>query len=370
VVLGGLHTTACPDEAARHADVLVLGPAEEAWPHLLADFRRGCTAPVYRSLHRDLSALPPLRRDLIKRENYLVPNSIVVSRGCPHACDFCYSNSFFRGGTHFYTRGVDAALAEIESLPGRHVFFLDDNILGDKKFATALFSGMRGMGRIWQGAATVRSVLDADLLDLAVETGLRSLFIGFESLNQAAMQNHGKHHNRVEEYQQAIALLQERGVMTNASFVFGVDEDDPSVFDATTEWAVSHGIETATFHLLTPYPGTALFERYAAAGRIRHHNWDLYDTRHAVFTHPTMSAETLETGYWKSYEHFYGWKNIGRSAWRKTGVLGVARHALYVTAWKKMDPLWALLIRLRKLAVAIPPLETVLRGRAVAPTST
>jgi len=168
VVMGGLHVTACPEEAAQHADTIVLGPAEEAWPRFLADFRRGHAVPVYRSTRRDLNSLPPLRRDLIKRGNYLVPNSISVSRGCPHRCDFCYGNSFFRGGEHFYTVPVRRALEEIRSLPGRHLFFLDDNIFGDREFAASLFRGMRGMGRVWQGAATVRSVLDTNLLDLRV----------------------------------------------------------------------------------------------------------------------------------------------------------------------------------------------------------
>jgi radical SAM superfamily enzyme YgiQ (UPF0313 family) len=362
VVLGGLHPTACPEEASLHADTLVLGPAEEAWPRFLADFRAGRAAPLYTSRTRDLDSLPRPRRDLINRRLYLVPNSMVVSRGCPHACDFCYSNSFFRGGRRFYTVRIDQALAEIETLPGRHLFFLDDNIFGDPAFAAFLFRGMRGMRRIWQGAATVKSILDVDLLDLAVESGLASLFIGFESLNQEAVRRHGKRHNDVVEYERAIRLLQERGVMVNASFVFGVDEDEPDVFDSTVAWAVERGIETATFHILTPYPGTDLYERCAADGRLRHRDWDLYDTRHAVFEHPRMSSEQLEAGYWRAYENFYSWRGIMKSAAQKAGSIAKARHAAYVVAWKKMDPLWSLVIGLKKLPLALPPLEWALRA--------
>lgn len=362
VVIGGLHPTACPDEAARHADFLVLGPAEEAWPRFLNDFRRGCAAPVYRSGHRDLASLPAIRRGLIDRKRYLVPNSVVTSRGCPHRCDFCYSNDFFRGGRHFYTMSLERAVEEIDALPGRHLFFLDDNIFGDRWFAMALFREMRGMGRIWQGAATVRSILDTELLDLAVESGLRSLFVGFESLDQAEMRRHGKHHNRVTEYEHAAALLRDRGVMINGSFVFGLDGDDASVFSATTEWAIANGIETATFHILTPYPGTDLFNRYAASGRLLHRNWDLYDTRHVVFNHPMMSAETIAAGYRNAYRVFYKWRSIVRSSRCKQTPLDAARHIAYVGAWKKMDPLWSLLIALQQLGFAIPPLETVLNG--------
>jgi len=299
---------------------------------------------------------------LIERKKYLVPNSIVISRGCPHTCDFCYSNSFFRGGSRFYTYPIDKALSEIQQLPGRHLFFLDDNVFGDPVFAASLFRSMIGMNRIWQGAATVRAILNTSLLDLAVKSGLRSLFIGFESLNQHAMHRHQKRHNRVTEYDRAVNMLHERGVMINASFIFGLDGDNSSVFDATTDWAISKGIETATFHLLTPYPGTEIYRKYSASNRLLHRDWDLYDTRHAVFSHPKMSKDTLERGYARSYETFYKWANIVRSARTKSTLTENLRHLAYVGAWKKFDPLWSVLIRLRGLELAIPALEKVLNG--------
>jgi len=137
VALGGLHVTSLPAEAAEHADTIFLGPGEDTWPQFLSDFRGGCAKPVYRSRTRTLADLPPVRRDLIKRGLYLVPNSIVVSRGCPHVCDFCYKEAFFEGGRSFYTQTVDAALAEIERLPGRHLYFLDDHLFGNVPFASA-----------------------------------------------------------------------------------------------------------------------------------------------------------------------------------------------------------------------------------------
>ena len=257
---------------------------------------------------------------------------------------------------------MEKALSEIQQLPGRHLFFLDDNIFGDPVFAASLFSSMIGMNRIWQCAATVRSILNARLLDLAVQSGLRSLFIGFESLNQHAMHQHQKRHNRVAEYELAVKMLHDRGVMINASFVFGLDGDTSSVFDATTEWAISKGIETATFHILTPYPGTELYEKYTTSKRILHHNWDLYDTRHVVFSHPNMSRDTIEEGYVRSYKSFYKWANIIRSARNKPTLIENLRHIAYVSAWKKIDPLWSTLIKIRGLELAIPTLERVLNG--------
>ena len=159
VAIGGLHVTSLPDEAALHGDTIFLGPGEDTWPQFLRDYRAGHPARRYQSQRRTLANVPPIRRDLIKRHLYLVPNSIVVSRGCPYVCDFCYKEAFFKGGRSFYTQSVDAALAEIDRLPGRHLYFLDDHLFGNARFASGLFDGMRGMGRLWQAAGTVNSVL-------------------------------------------------------------------------------------------------------------------------------------------------------------------------------------------------------------------
>ena len=327
MVLGGLHVTSLPEEAAAHADTIFIGPGEDTWPRFLADFRRGSPERVYRSTLRTLDGLPPIRRDLIKRRLYLVPNSIVVSRGCPHVCDFCYKEAFFEGGRSFYTQTVDAALAEIERLPGRHLYFLDDHLFGNRRFASALFEGMRGMGRLWQAAGTVNAVLAPDLLERAVKSGLRSLFVGFETLNPANLSEQRKYQNLRRDYGATIRRLHDLGVMINGSFVFGMDGDDPSVFERTVTWAVEHGIETATFHILTPYPGTALYRRMANECRLTTDNWDLYDTRHAVFRPAQMSGSDLERGYRWAYREFYRWGSIVRGAAAHDDLFAGLRHA-------------------------------------------
>ena len=360
VALGGLHVTSMPEEAARHADTIFVGPGEDTWPAFLADFRRGRPAGVYRSTTRTLEGVPPIRRDLIKRRLYLVPNSIVVSRGCPHVCDFCYKEAFFEGGRSFYTQTVDAALAEIERLPGRHLYFLDDHLFGNRKFASALFSGMRGMGRLWQAAGTVNAVLAPGLLEQAVEAGLRSLFVGFETLSTRNLIEQHKHQNLRRDYAAAARRLHDLGVMINGSFVFGMDGDDTSVFARTVEWAIGQGIETATFHILTPYPGTALHARMTAERRITTNDWDLYDTRHAVFTPARMTAETLERGYRLAYRDFYRWGAIARGAAAHDSLAASLRHAAYAAGWKKFEPLWDLIIRARRAGVMLPALEAIL----------
>src|SRR5437868_10838795 len=364
VALGGLHVTSLPEEAAGHADTISLGPGEDTWPKFLADFRRGRPERVYRSRVRTLTGIPPIRRDLIKRRLYLVPNSIVVSRGCPHVCDFCYKEAFFQGGRSYYTQTVDAALGEIDRLPGRHLYFLDDHLFGNRRFAAALFEGMKGMGRVWQAAGTVNSILESRfeprLLEKAAACGLRSLFVGFETINPAALQEQHKYQNLNRDYSAAIARLHDLGTMVNGSFVFGMDDDDETVFDRTVEWAIKQGIETATFHILTPYPTTALYERMAQQGRLLHSNWDLYDTRHVVYRPAKLTPEALETGYWRAYRDFYRWSSIFQGAWTKERWNDRLRHMAYAAGWKKFEPAWDMIIKAKRASSMLPVLETIL----------
>lgn len=360
VCLGGLHVTSLPEEAAQHADTIFLGPGEDTWPEFLEDFRQGRPRARYVSRTRTLAGLPPIRRDLIQRCNYLVPNSLVVTRGCPHRCDFCYKEAFFEGGRGFYTQTVDAALAEIEGLPGRHLYFLDDHLFGNVPFAEGLFEGMRGMGRLWQAAATVQSILRTDLPRRAAEAGLRSLFVGFETLSPGNLRDHAKLQNLGRDYSEAVRRLHDLGVMINGSFVFGMDDDGPDVFERTVEWALQHGIETATFHILTPYPGTALHARMQAEGRILHRDWDLYDTRHTVFEPARMSGRTLEDGYWRAYRDFYRWGSLLRGASTKGTLPRKARHLAYAAGWKKFEWLWDRIIRARQTNRILPILEATL----------
>jgi len=360
VAMGGLHVTSLPDEAAAHADAIFLGPGEDTWPAFLDDFRAGQPRARYTSRDRTLAHLPPIRRDLIQRHRYLVPNSIVVSRGCPHHCDFCYKDAFFEGGKSFYTQRVDDALAEIDRLPGRHLYFLDDHLFGNRRFASALFAGMAGTGRVWQAAGTVDSVLAPGLLEEAVAAGLRSLFVGFETVNAGNLAGQRKRQNIGRDYAAVVRRLHSVGVMVNASFVFGMDDDGPDVFDRTVEWAVGQGIETATFHIMTPYPGTGLYQRMRAAGRMLHEDWDRYDTRQVVFAPRGMTATQLEAGYRRAYRDFYRWGALWRGAATKPVLRDRLRHLAYAGGWKKFEPVWDLLIRSRHVLHALPLLEAAL----------
>jgi radical SAM superfamily enzyme YgiQ (UPF0313 family) len=368
VCLGGLHVTSLPDEASAHADAIFLGPGEQTFPQFLDDFRAGKPARVYTSASgRTLERVPPIRRDLIRRNFYLVPNSIVVTRGCPQHCDFCYKDAFFQGGRGFYTQRVEDALAEIERLPGRHLYFLDDHLLGDRRFAEALFEGMKGMRRLFQGAATVDSILRGDLIERAAEAGLRSIFVGFETLTPENLRRSNKRQNLGRDYKAVADRLHSLGIMINGSFVFGMDDDGEDVFRRTVDWAIDHGITTATFHIQTPYPGTQLHARMAREGRMLTRDWSLYDTRHVVYRPSKLKPETLKEGYDWAYREFYRWNSIARASRHHGTLKHQAKHFFYAAGWKKFEPLWDLIIRARQLTRATPLLEGVLsrasRGR-------
>lgn len=361
VAMGGLHVTALPEEAEAHADAIFLGPAEQTFPEFLRDFKNKQPKKRYVSLEgRTIVGQPPIRRDLIKRNKYLVPNSLVFSRGCPHHCDFCYKDAFFKGGRSFYTQRVDEVLAEIDRLKGRHLYFLDDHLLGHPRLASTLFEEMRGMGRVFQGAATVQSILQGDLIEKAARAGLRSLFVGFETLSEKNLQQSNKHQNLKLDYTKAVKRLHELGIMINGSFVFGLDEDDHDVFSRTVEWGVENALTTATYHILTPYPGTRLFSEMEKSGRIRSRNWELYDTRHVVYQTRSMTEVELKNGYWRAYRDFYQWSNVFKASFSHESLRHQLKHLFYTGGWKKFESLWNIIINIGGLKYMLPLLESLL----------
>lgn len=361
VVLGGLHVTSLPEEASLHANSIFIGPGEETFPQFLKDFKAKKTQLIYQSTRRTLVGVPRVRRDLIKRTRYLVPNSIVVSRGCPHHCNFCYKDAFFKGGKSFYTQKVDDALAEIDALPGKHLYFLDYHLLGHQRFSSELFEGMKGMGRLFQGASTVDAILRGDLIEKAVDAGLRSIFIGFESLDEKNLTHSNKRQNLGRKYEAVIQRLSDLGVMINGSFVFGLDRDDQDVFKRTVDWAIENGLTTSTFHILTPYPGTQLYGDMQKQNRIKTYDWDLYNTREVVYEPAKLEPNQIKEGYEWAYKEFYRWKNIYRSSvFHKEMPARAIKQFAYSAGWKKFEPLWNFMIKSRQLNSMLPLLESLL----------
>jgi len=219
---------------------------------------------------------------------------------------------------------------------------------------------MKGMRRLFQGAATVDSILRGDLIQQAAEAGLRSIFVGFETLTPGNLARSNKRQNLGRDYKAVTDRLHSLGVMINGSFVFGMDDDGEDVFRRTVDWAVAHGITTATFHIQTPYPGTRLYAQMRSAGRIVTSDWNLYDTRHVVYRPARLQPEALKAGYDWAYEEFYRWGSIARASLRHGTLKHQAKHFFYASGWKRFEPLWDLMIRARQLRNVTPLLEAVL----------
>jgi len=365
VVLGGLHPTSLPDEAAQHADAVCIGPAEPVWGQLLADFEQGRLQKFYRGRPEGSATLVPLpRRERMNPRAYLLRHTMVTSRGCPHACDFCYKSSFW-GPAYYEPRPMADIERELGRIDDRLVFFLDDNLLANRRHARALFDVLRGSGIVWQAAASLDVARDSHYLDEAYRAGCRSLFVGFESLSPENMRGNNKLVNAATDYAEVCRRFHDAGIMINGSFVFGFDCDGPDVFERTLEFTVASKILTASFHVLTPLPGTRAFARLEAEGRLLHRNWDLYDTYHAVFRPRRMTPEQLESGYDHAKRLFGSCGSILRRSW---GLPGVLKRIAYNVAWTRVDPLWVAIIRAGLMPFATRIFQRVLQLSTKAPS--
>jgi radical SAM superfamily enzyme YgiQ (UPF0313 family) len=219
---------------------------------------------------------------------------------------------------------------------------------------------MKGMNRVFQGAATVDSVLRGNLIEKAAEAGLRSLFVGFETFSPNNLKQSNKKQNLEKDYVKAVNRLHSLGIMINGSFVFGLDEDDQDVFKRTVEWGVKNSITTSTYHILTPYPGTRLFKNMEEQGRILTKNWDLYDTRNVVYQTKNLTADELKNGYDWAYKEFYSWSNIIKSSFNHESHKHKLKHFFYTGGWKKFEPVWNFLIKTKNLNNMLPLLESIL----------
>lgn len=358
VVLGGLHPTSMPEEAAAHADAVCIGPAETVWREILEDFENGRLRKFYRGQCEGSAALAPIpRRDLMNPRAYLVPHTMVASRGCPHSCDFCYKRSFW-GPVYYEQRPMADIDRELSMVNDHLVFFLDDNLLGSRRFARALFEVLRGSGIVWQAAASLDVARDRRYLDEAYRAGCRSLFLGFESLSPENMWNNNKPVNATADYAEICRRFHDAGIMINGSFMFGFDWDGPDVFERTVEFADRNKILTASFHILTPLPGTTAFERLEAEGRLLHRDWKLYDTYHAVFRPRRMTPGQLDAGLVLAKRRFGEYGSILR---RSLGLPGSLKRIAYNLAWMKVDPLWIAIIRAGLMPYATRIFERILR---------
>ena len=305
VVLGGVHVSVLPGEAMDHADSILVGRGETAWPRLLADFRNGRMKRVYREdeLPDDiLPGVPAPRRDLQRRSGYMMPNTVQATRGCRRVCDFCSVPAVW---PHYLKRPVADVLRDIRNIPGRIIAFNDVSLVDDADYAKELFTAMIPLRKKWGGLVTADSLQNDELLDLMIASGCVYLLIGFESGDQATLRGIRKNFNQALRYKEFVAMLQRRGITIQGCFVFGFDHDDSSVFASTVELVQNLGVDIPRYSLYTPYPGTALFRRLMEERRILSFNWNDYDTMHVVIQPAQMTPEELYRGFKWAYRETF-----------------------------------------------------------------
>jgi len=310
VIAGGIHITADPEGTVNSFDAISVGMAERVWTKILKDKENNSLKKIYYDMDNiSGKEIVSPDYDIIDKSKYLYTNIISTSRGCPFQCDFCY-NSCKNVLKTYINRPVDDVIKDINALKTRHIMFIDDNFIGNPKWTKELLKVIKPRRLKWNAAVTSNIVDMPELLDEMKEAGCQSLFIGFESINSKSLESVHKVQNSVNRYEKLVDEVHKRGIMINASFVFGLDEDDSSIFKSTLEWIVKNKIETVTSHILTPYPGTKLYKTLLVENRIVDFNLASYNTASVVYKPKNMTAEELYNGYIWIYKELYTFKNI------------------------------------------------------------
>jgi radical SAM superfamily enzyme YgiQ (UPF0313 family) len=322
VVLGGIHVSLNPEEALAQADSIVVGEAELTWNELIQDFRKGNLKKAYKAKSlSDLDSTPPPRRDLLKKENYQMPYLIQASKGCPYGCEFCSLHSFVGYSPRY--RRIENVVKEIQEIPDDKFLFADDNIYGNRSYTMDLFKAMIPLKKHWVAESTWHIAYDEEILTLAKQSGCAGLFIGFDSINKQRMIKKIPDSKNVEEvYINAIKSIQKKGIAVVAAFVFGLDNDDTSVFERSLRIAQRGGANLVNFSVLVPYPGTPIFNRLKKEGRIIEWDWSKYISPNVCFEPKNMSVRQVKEGTIWAQKEFYSLGNILKisfAAFRKLG---------------------------------------------------
>ncbi len=364
VVLGGLHVISCPEECALHADALAVGEGVQVWGAILRDIDAGALRQVYRGDYsRPYRDDPAPRRDLLPRASFLTTTSLIATRGCHNRCGFCYLST--EGLSMPYRmrdpqQVVDEFVADGQS----YAVFIDNNLGSRPEYLRRLCRALRPIERIWSAAVTIDVTDDAALVREMALAGCTGVFIGFESLTGANLSDARKKTPRPEDYARRVRVLHDQGIQVNGSFVLGFDHDGPDVFERTVAWIEAARLECATFHILTPYPGTPLFRQMKAERRLLHEDWELFDTAHVVFRPRHMTPERLAEGYAWCYEQLFSHASIWRRRpddWR-----AALPYLLMSYLYKRSNEMWRHLIRHDLTHAVWSPLVEWTRRRHVA----
>lgn len=340
VVLGGIHPTLLPDEALRHADAVVVGDAEGLWPQVVADLRHGRSRGIYRhACSPHLRGLPELPRFRLSRRGYATLQAVQATRGCPHGCAFC-SITAAANGQH-RCRPMAEVIEEIRGLPSRFFLLVDDNLMANRDYAQEFLQALRPLRKQWAGQTTLALARDPELLRLASEAGCIGVFVGLETFSETNLTDMNKTCHRASEYRAAVQAFHAHGIGVEAGVVFGFDGDRSEVFRRTLKILEELQIDAIQVSLVTPLPGTRLFENMT--DRILDWNWADYDFHHVVFQPRGMSVEALQAGHdWITREFYRPWRILRRiaralaqpSRWRTLPFLLVLNLAYWGRTWR------------------------------------
>lgn len=337
VVLGGPHVSVLPEEGLQYADSVVVGEAEGTWDRLMDDFIRGGRSAL-RKIYKadalpDLSQIPFPRWDILKKGRYIANKVLHLTRGCPYNCSFCSVTQLF--GRKIRFRPVDKVVDFInrhigKGIKGRLFVFLDDNIMGHKKYAKKLFKALIPLKIMWMSQSSINAAYDEELLDLAAKSGCKALFVGLETVSEGALTEVGKTQNKVEFYEEAIKRFHRYGIFLHGAFIFGMDDHDRGIFKRTVNFVNEMKLDSAQYSILTPLPGTRLHQQMENEGRIIDRDWSNYDCGHVVFRPKKMNPAELDKGLAWAYVNSLSFSSIFK---RMRGVLSGGR-------WKYLLPLF------------------------------
>jgi radical SAM superfamily enzyme YgiQ (UPF0313 family) len=309
VVLGGVHPTILPDEALQYADSVVIGEAEGVWEILLNDYENGSLKKTYHDPIPDLERYVPkdFSKILKKRLFKLLP--IMTTRGCPYDCDFCCVTNLF--GKKIRHVAIENVVRDIQESGAKNFMFLDDNIIGRPKYAKELFKALKPLKISWVGQASVSLLVkDEELMQLAADSGCKALFFGVESVSEVQLKTMRKAFNEIEEMEKAFLKIKNMGILIHASMVFGFDNDKKEIFDETVDFLIKNNVSTVSFNVLTPYPGTRVYEKLKLENRLTTTDWRYYDHNTVVFKPKNMTPYELQMGKINARRRFYKKRSV------------------------------------------------------------
>jgi radical SAM superfamily enzyme YgiQ (UPF0313 family) len=308
IIMGGIHPTILPDEALKYGDTVVIGEAEGVWEQVLEDIENNCLKKKYHVADPDLTRYIPKNFSALKSKKLFNLVPILTTRGCPYNCSFCCVSKIF--GKKVKHMPVENVVRDIVQSKAKRFIFLDDNIIGNPNYAKKLFAAIKPLKIGWLGQASISFAKDTELMQLAKDSGCKGLFIGLETVDESQLKNIKKLDGTIENMEKALRKIRKMGIVIQASVIFGFDNDTHHVFRNTLKFLIKNHICSASFNILTPYPGTSIYDEFKKKGRIINNRWEYYDHHTVVFRPANMTPLELQLGKINAKEKFYSLRSI------------------------------------------------------------